>query len=930
MTDAYDTHDTTYQKHNRRGAVSATEAMTETTAVVHVLHVDDDPEFGELAATFLEREDDRFVVETVTSVADAFDCLDEAPVDCIVSDYEMPGSDGIEFLEAVREEYPDLPFVLFTGRGSEEVASEAISAGVTDYLQKGSGTSQYAVLANRIANAVEQYRSRRALDASRRRLALFFERSPLGVIEWDDDFTVKRLNDAAEEILGYAEADLRGRGWNVIVSESDEAAVDDVVSELLDGTGGYHSINENVTKEGETIVCEWHNRIVTDEGGDVVAIFSQFQDVTERRRHREELERHRAIIQAAASTIITVDESNTILSANPSVEGTFGYAPEDVVGEPLTTLMADDVAERHTAAFEQYLDTTEQTLDWEYTEFEGQHRDGSAVPLAVTFGEVVYEGERYFVGILRDLTAQREREQELEGANALLSTLIETLPAGVLAEDASRNVLTVNQRLIDLFGMSGSPEELAGADCERLVREVDDLFVEDDEFVDRTNDLIDEQTPVFNEEWELRDGRTFSRGHRPIELPNGEGHLWVYHDVTERAERERRLEALNETSRELVSATTREAVAEIGVSAARDVLGLEANAIHLYDEKRAALPPVAATDAVSELVGEPPTFTGGDSVAWRVYRDGDPLALGDVHDDPDVYNPETPVRSELHLPIGEYGILIAGSPTPEAFDAEDVVLGEILAANVATALEQVDRTEQLRAREAELSRQNERLEEFASVVSHDLRNPLNVADGHLELLRDECESDRIDDIATAHTRMADLIDDLLALAREGESVSETEWIDLECLVGECWGNVATADATVVTDVTGRIAADRNRLKQLLENVFRNAVEHGSTGSRTRADDAVEHGRGVTVTVGTLDDGFYVADDGPGIPEDERERVFEAGYSTTESGSGFGLAIVERVADAHGWSVRVTDGADGGTRFEVTGVDVDDGDPDVRS
>jgi PAS domain S-box-containing protein len=271
------------------------------------------------------------------------------------------------------------------------------------------------------------------------------------VIEWDDNFTVKRLNDAAEEILGYAEADLRGRGWNVIVSESDEPGAGDVVSELLDGTVGYHSINENVTKEGETIVCEWHNRIVTDEDGDVVAIFSQLQDATERRRHREELERHRAIIQAAANTIITIP------SANPSVEGTFGYAPEEVVGEPLTMLMADDVAERHTTAFERYLDTTERTLDWEDTEFEGQHRDGSTVPLAVTFGEVVYEDERYFVGILRDLTDQREREQELEGANALLSTLIETLPAGVIAEDGSRNVLTVNQRLIDLFGMSESP-----------------------------------------------------------------------------------------------------------------------------------------------------------------------------------------------------------------------------------------------------------------------------------------------------------------------------------------------------------------------------------------------------------------------------------------------------------------------------------------
>jgi PAS domain S-box-containing protein len=779
---------------------------------ITVLHVDDDPDFVDLAATFLEAEDDRFDVETATSVGDAVARLREAAVDCIVSDYEMPGANGLEFLETVRETHPDLPFVLFTGKGSEEVASDAISAGVTDYLQKQGGTSQYAVLANRVSNAVERSRSRHALESSRQRLSLFFEESPLGVIEWDEDFTVARLNDAAEDILGYSEADLRGRTWEAIVSEADEAAVGDVVSELLDGVGGYHSVNENVTKGGETIVCEWHNRVVTDESGEVVTIFSQFQDITERRRRRTALER----------------------------------------------------------------------------------------------------------------------------TNALLSTLVETLPVGVLVEDTSRNVLAVNQRLLDLFEMSGSPGTLVGADCERLAESVGDMFVDPEGFVARTNELVAERTAVFNEEVSLRDGRTFARSHRTIELPDGEGHLWVYDDVTEQVTREHQLEALNEMTRELVAATTREAVADVGVNAARDIMGLDTNAIHLYEEDRSSLVPVAATDAVYELIGEPPTFTGDGSVAWRVYREGEPLALDDVHDDPDVYNPETPLRSELYLPIDEFGILIAGSRTLEAFDDQDVVLGEILAGNVATALEQIDRTEQLRAREAELSKQNERLEEFASVVSHDLRNPLNVADGHLDLLRDECESPHVDRISKAHARMSDLIEDLLALSHQGDEIDGTEWIDPASLAAECWGNVVTDEATLVTDVTEEIEADRTRLQQLLENVFRNSVEHGSTGGRARSEEAVERrpangqsggathgGSDLTVTVGTFDGGFYVEDGGPGIPVDERNRVFEAGYSTAADGTGFGLAIVERVADAHGWSVRVTDSTDGGARFELTDVSTRD-------
>ncbi len=108
---------------------------------IRVLHVDDDPDFGDLTATVLEREDERFVVETATTATEGLDSMWDRPPDCIVSDYDMPELDGIEFLERVREEYPEMPFILFTGKGSESVASQAISAGVTDYLEKTTGSN---------------------------------------------------------------------------------------------------------------------------------------------------------------------------------------------------------------------------------------------------------------------------------------------------------------------------------------------------------------------------------------------------------------------------------------------------------------------------------------------------------------------------------------------------------------------------------------------------------------------------------------------------------------------------------------------------------------------------------------------------------------------------------------------------------------------
>jgi CheY-like chemotaxis protein len=135
---------------------------------IRILHVDDEPDLAELASTFLEREDERFTVVTATSASQGREMLDKQQFECIISDYEMPGQSGIEFLETVREEHSDLPFILYTGKGSEEVASDALSAGATDYLQKEVGTEQYEILANRVLNAVEQYRAQqRATELER-------------------------------------------------------------------------------------------------------------------------------------------------------------------------------------------------------------------------------------------------------------------------------------------------------------------------------------------------------------------------------------------------------------------------------------------------------------------------------------------------------------------------------------------------------------------------------------------------------------------------------------------------------------------------------------------------------------------------------------------------------------------------------------------
>ncbi len=209
-------------------------------------------------------------------------------------------------------------------------------------------------------------------------------------------------------------------------------------------------------------------------------------------------------------------------------------------------------------------------------------------------------------------------------------------------------------------------------------------------------------------------------------------------------------------------------------------------------------------------------------------------------------------------------------------------------------------------KERQLQSQKEQLEEFAGLVSHDLRNPLNVAQARAELLGEECESEHLPPVVQALDRMEELISDTLTLARQGQVVADMELINVTELVGSCWKTVSTDEAAIRVEDEGKIHGDQSRLQHVFENLFKNAVEHG--------------GPEVTVRVGRLaEDGIYVEDNGPGIPEEKREAVFEPGHSSTSGGTGFGLTIVKRIAKAHGWEVEVGAGQDGGARFEFRGV-----------
>ena len=193
-------------------------------------------------------------------------------------------------------------------------------------------------------------------------------------------------------------------------------------------------------------------------------------------------------------------------------------------------------------------------------------------------------------------------------------------------------------------------------------------------------------------------------------------------------------------------------------------------------------------------------------------------------------------------------------------------------------------------------------------LTHSLRNPLEVATVHTDVIADVEDPDHIDTVQTAHERMEAIIADTMELAQQGAVVEETAPVDIAALARAAWETVRTDEATLSVGTPPTVEGSEGRLRVLFENLFRNAIRHGPP---EEGDD------GIVVTVDAMADGFYVADDGRGIPAADRDRVLDAGYTTDDDGTGLGLAIVAEIAESHGWSVAVTESDAGGTRFEFT-------------
>jgi PAS domain S-box-containing protein len=518
-----------------------------------------------------------------------------------------------------------------------------------------------------------------------------------------------------------------------------------------------------------------------------------------------------------------------------------GRSPDDLVGtsgfDPIHPDDTDRVIEDFAALRNQ--PGGRQTVEFRYQRPDGswiwvETRGRNLLNTAVVDGIVIYT---------RDITEYKERERALQQERDRFRAVFDkAFDAMVLADDDGQ-FIDANRSATELFGLS--KEEL-------LERSIDEFAPDDFD---------------FETVWDTFHQSDDERGTFPLVRSDGTErlveyaattnvvsgqHLSVLRDVTERDQRERELEQQTDQLEELTAQLKEQ----------YQTLFEEAPMMMILTREEAGRPIIEdCTTQFAETLG----YTKESLV------------------DTDLTELYTPDSTEQLLDAGGYDRSLAGEFTMERrglVTTDDEVVETLLRAVprrdtagevIGTLAMFVDITER-----EQVKRANERLEEFTRIVSHDLRNPLNVANGRLELAQADCDSEHLEVIERVHDRMDALIENLLTLARDGEQVDAVEPVALRDVTTGCWETVATADATIQIESDRSILADRSRLQQLLENLMRNAVEHGG-------DD-------VTVTVEDLPDGFYVEDDGPGIAENKRDNVFEAGYSTAADGTGFGLIL----------------------------------------
>jgi len=308
-----------------------------------------------------------------------------------------------------------------------------------------------------------------ALQESEQRYRNIYDTAPLAFVLWDRETRITGWNNQAEKMFGWTREEITGRNiFDYIIPESARIHVQDIVKLLLEGRLPSSSINENITKSGRTIVCEWNNSVIRDSGGNVAGVISLGLDITERQRAEEALrdseERFRAITTTASDAILLMDDRGRIVYWNLAAERIFGYTTDEVVGQNLHLLLAPPrLHDEYLKGFARFVTTGQGPVINRSRELAALKKDGTEFPMEVSTSAININGKWHALGIVRDISERKLAEEALRRSEAFNRNILDAVDEGFIVVDRDFRILTVNNAFCRQVGESS--ESIIGRRC---------------------------------------------------------------------------------------------------------------------------------------------------------------------------------------------------------------------------------------------------------------------------------------------------------------------------------------------------------------------------------------------------------------------------------------------------------------------------------
>jgi len=860
---------------------------------IRTLFVDDEKTLLEQAKIFLEREDE-IKIHTVSSAEKALNLIKEDDFDVIVSDYQMPKIDGLEFLEKIRKESDSkIPFIMFTGKGREEVAIKALNLGADRYIQKGGNPkSQYSVLADSIKQEFEHWKSKKKLEESEKEKSVILERTSDVIAYHDSEHNIIWANrsylEGAEKTLEEIKGEKCYDAWYGRDEPCEGCPTDEALK------SGEVEKGEIYPPEGDR---HWLITAtpIKDEEGNIIRIVETSLDITEWKRQKKELKRKERYLDHTPEYITVLDEEGNIKYHSYPSDEIKGLDPSEFMGSEAIEFAHPDDREDVLEMFSKVLEDP----DKEYsTELRGKVEDGW-IWLEIRAVNCLDDPEVNGIIITaQDISERKEMEKKLRESEKEYKRV---------AENINDLITMVDQKREILYGNEKAHKELLGFEIDDIIgQKAFDFFHPDDreKVITSFEEAIEEgkKKQTVEARFRCKDG-----SYKWVEssgrfFPDGKV-LVVSRDITERKEAKKRveenrdkIERLHEISAELQTSDSEDEVYSLAIEAAEDILDFDICSFDAVEGDMFVLREISTATPEDGHTNRP-IEEGG--LAKRTYLNQESYIVDDLFEDKDAKPVKSDYRSAISVPIGEQGVFQAVSTEVDHFDEEDLKTAELLISHVSQALERI----QIKNREDFLH----------SLLRHDVGNKIQVIQGYVQLLEDEITDEGPKEMvhkAEKATKDAQNLIEKVRTLRDVIAEHERDDVDvssiLESVISNYKERLDEQDIELEYEKEEIRAQGGSLLKEVFSNLLENAIKHAECDK-------------ISISLEEKDSQVIVSieDEGVGISDDDKDKIFERGYKSGElGGSGLGLFLVKEILNGYGGDIDVEDSDLGGAKFEI--------------